>query len=271
MQNTDNEAAELLEQVKELIRRRRKGKNKISGDVEYHHSFYSANLQNERDIIIWLPPSYNNELEKKYPVLYMHDGQNIMDPKTSFSKTDWRVDETVTRLIKKNQLQEIIIVGINNTNDRLEEYSDSEKGNNYIKFITDELKPFIDKTYRTLPDKENTAVMGSSMGGLISFLIVWKHPDIFAKAACLSSSFHYDNRKIIEMIKADNDEIKDFKLYLDSGEDGLEETQLMFAELSLKGYKLGKELDYFYDRGAQHTESAWAERLERPLLFLFGK
>src|SRR5690554_6249480 len=97
MPGTEDEINELLQDAMHVIRKRKKGKNKIIGDVEYHHSFYSANLQNERDIIIWLPPSYNNELEKKYPVLYMHDGQNIMDPKTSFSKTDWRVDETVTR------------------------------------------------------------------------------------------------------------------------------------------------------------------------------
>ncbi|MFO7446982.1 MAG: alpha/beta hydrolase-fold protein [Ignavibacteriaceae bacterium] len=270
MPGTEHEAIELLEQVKKLIRHRKRGKKKIVGNVEYHRSFYSANLKNERDIIIWLPPGYN-EIDRRFPVLYMHDGQNIMDSNTSFTKTDWRVDETVTELINKDMLREIIVVGIYNTPDRLEEYSDSEKGHSYIKFLLEEVKPFIDSSYRTLPDKNNTGVMGSSMGGLISFLIVWNHPGIISKAAGLSNSFHYDDRKTIKMVKEYEGEKKDFKLYIDSGEDGVEENQLMFAELTLKDYRLGKELDYYYDIGAQHTESAWAERLERPLLFLFGK
>lgn len=271
MADTEKEAIELLEQVKNIIRQRRKGKNRIVGNVEFHRAFHSNFLNNERDILVWLPPSYDNEPQNRYPVLYMQDGQNIMDPSTSYTGTDWRIDETVTNLIKIEKINEIIIVGIYNTPDRLEEYSDSRKGHNYIKFLLEELKPFVDSSYRTMPDKDNTAVMGSSMGGLISFLITWNHPDIISKAACLSNSFHHDKRKTLAMVKESPDEKKDFRMYFDHGEDGLEENQLMFAELTLKGYQLGKELDYFYDRGADHTESAWADRLERPLLFLFGK
>ncbi len=252
------------------MRKKRIGKIKIVGEIRYHKNFKSEFLQNERDIIVWLPPGYNNDAERKFPVLYMHDGQNILNPKTSFAGMDWRVDETATKLIKGNKLEEIIIVGIYNTPDRLEEYSDSIKGNNYLKFIIEELMPFINSNYKTKTDKKNTGIMGSSMGGLISFLAVWKFPDVFGKAACLSSSFYYDDEKAIKMVKDYKSEKKKIKIYIDHGEDGLPRGQKMFCALSEKGFIIGTDIDYFYAPGAEHTENAWAERLERPLLFLFG-
>ena len=126
------------------------GKPKIIGKVEYHRKFYSKTLNNRRDIIVWLPPSYKKEKQRRYPVLYMHDGQNIMDPRTAYIGVDWQVDENISRLIKSGDLQEIIVVGIYNTPERLEEYSDSVKGKNYMKFMVEQLKPFIDKYYRTM-------------------------------------------------------------------------------------------------------------------------
>ena len=245
------------------------GRKKIIGNVKYHKNFYSKFLDNERDIIIWLPPSYKKEKGKNYSVLYMHDGQNIMDPETSYAGVDWRIDETATKLIKKNKIKEIIIVGIYNTKDRFEEYSDSEKGNLYMQFIITELKTFIDTSYRTLTDKNNSALMGSSMGGLISFLIAWKYEDVFAKAACLSSSFYYDDEKAIKLVKDYNGPKKNIKIYIDHGEDGLPRGQKMFGVLTEKGYVIGTDMDYFYDPGAQHNEAAWADRIERPLKFFF--
>ncbi len=251
-------------------RKKRIGKIKIVGDVHYHKNFKSEFLQNRRDIIVWLPPSYKDDSERIFPVLYMHDGQNILNPKTSFAGMDWRVDETATELIKTVKLEEIIIVGIYNTPNRLEEYSDSVKGNNYLKFIIEELMPFINSNYRTKTGKDDTAIMGSSMGGLISFLAAWKYPGIFSKAACLSSSFYYDDEKAIKMVKDFIGEKKKIKIYIDHGEDGLPRGQKMFCALSEKGFIIGTDIDYYYAPGAKHTENAWAERLERPLLFLFG-
>lgn len=245
-------------------------KSKIIGRVEYHRKFYSKALNNRRDIIVWLPPSYKKEKQKRYPVLYIHDGQNIMDPKTAYIGVDWQLDETAASLSKSGALQEIIIVGIYNTPERLEEYSDSTKGKSYMKFMAEQLKPFIDKYYRTLPDKEYTAVMGSSMGGLISFLLVWNYPNVFGKAACLSSSFYYDDDKAINMVKNYAGEKKKIKVYIDHGEDGLPRGQRMFCELTQKGYLIGTDIDYYYAPGADHTESEWAKRIERPLLFFFG-
>jgi predicted alpha/beta superfamily hydrolase len=250
---------------------RREDRLKIIGDVRYHRSFYSSCLDNKRDVIVWLPPSYNENLKKYYPVLYMHDGQNIMDPKTSYTGIDWRVDETLTRLIKENKIKETIVIGVYNTEDRLDEYSDSEIGGNYISFLIEELKPFIDSEYRTLTDKNNTAVMGSSMGGLISFLIAWNHSEVFSKAGCMSSSFYYNHGKAIKMVKNYSGPKKNIKIYLDHGEDALAEGQKMFCLLTKKGYFIGSDIDYYNASGAMHNEKAWADRLERPLLFFFKK
>ena len=271
----ENQIQKIIEKESELKlpkskRNRRAGKIKIVGEVKYHKNFKSEILQNERDIIVWIPPSYKNESDRKFSVLYMHDGQNIMDPKTSYAGMDWRVDETATKLIKSGKLEEIIIVGIYNTPDRLEEYSDSEKGNKYLKFIIDELMPFINSNYRTKTTNTDTAIMGSSMGGLISLLAVWKYPDVFGKAACLSSSFYYDDEKAIKMVRDYKGEKKKIKIYIDHGEDGLPRGQKMFCALGEKGFIIGTDIDYFYAPGAEHTENAWAGRLERPLLFLFG-
>src|SRR3989304_2041568 len=90
------------------------GKVKMVGNVEHLRNFYSHNLNNKRDIIAWLPPSYNKDAGRRYPVLYMHDGQNIMNPKTSFNGTDWRVDETLTKLISEDKIEEVIVIGIYN-------------------------------------------------------------------------------------------------------------------------------------------------------------
>lgn len=247
----------------------KKSREKITGKVYYHRNFHSVSLDNERDIIVWLPPSYRLKNGKKLPVLYMHDGQNIMDPETSFAGYDWRVDETVSDLIGKNKIEEIMVVGIYNTPDRLEEYSDSTKGRNYIRFITEELKPFIESKYPAKPGSENNAVMGSSMGGLISFIIAWNHADVFSKAACLSSSFYYDDEKIFKMLNESQGDKKNIKIYLDHGEDGLQRGQKMFATLTDRGYIVGTDIDYYYAPGAEHNERAWAERLARPLMFLF--
>ena len=255
-----------LIQLKKII-----GKDTVVGKVRFHRKFYSEFLKNERDIFIWLPPSYNRFKDRKYAVIYMHDGQNLIDPKTSFAGKDWRVDETVTRLIKEGRLKELIVVGIYNTKDRLEEYSDSEKGNSYLKFLIEELKPFVDKNYRTLSDRENTAIMGSSMGGLISFIAAWKYPDVFSMAGCMSSSFYYDDEKVFKMIETGNNVKPDFKIYVDHGEDGLPRGQRMFCKLTQMGFVIGKDIDYFYAPKAEHHETAWGDRLERPLLFFFGK
>ena len=148
---------ETSKSLKSLKKKRGLGRDEIVGNARLLTDFHSEHLDNYRNIIIWLPPGYNRlrNVQKKYPVLYMHDGQNLIDPKTAFAGNDWRVDETAVKLSKAKKMAEIIVIGIYNTPDRLEEYSDSVKGDLYLKFIVEELKPFIDNNYRTI-HKEST-------------------------------------------------------------------------------------------------------------------
>jgi predicted alpha/beta superfamily hydrolase len=261
----------IFRRKRKFQKKRLKGKIAVIGNVEYHREMYSRILDTKRDLFVWLPAGYEENSAKRYPVLYMHDGQNLIDPKTSFAGKDWQVDETITRLLAEHKIKEIIVVGINNSNDRLEEYSDSEKGERYRKFLIEELKAFVDSKYRTLSDNKNTAIMGSSMGGLASFLTVWKHPEVFSMAGCMSSSFYYNDDKVFKMLDEYIGPKKHIKIYIDHGEDGLVRGQKMFCKLTQMGYVIGTDLDYFYVRGAEHNETEWAKRLERPLIFFFGK
>ena len=246
----------------------------ITGTVKYHENFPSEILGNERTIIVWTPPGYENST-KRYPVLYMHDGQNIFDPNTSYLGIDWQIDETADSLIRKNQIEEILVVGIYNTENRMFEYADTEKGRAYMDFIVSELKPFIDNNYRTKTDRENTALMGSSMGGLISFYLVWRFPQVFSKAACLSTSIHWNNGAMFKEIENFKGPTKNIKIYFDNGGIGSEGQMTSFYHkvnelLVAQGFKMGEDLEYFYDEKGDHSEPAWAKRAWRPLQFLFG-
>ena len=257
---------------KRVFRKKKRTDTKaIIGNVEFHREIYSKILDKKRDFFVWLPPGYNLNPSKSYPVLYMHDGQNLIDPKISYAGKDWQVDETVTRLIKEYKIKEVIVVGIYNTGDRLEEYSDTEKGEKYLKFLIEELKAFVDSKYKTLPDPNNTAIMGSSMGGLASFLAAWKHPEVFSMTGCMSSSFYFNDDKVFKMLDEYSGPKKHIKFYIDHGEDGLVRGQKMFCKLTQMGYIIGTDLDYYFAPGAEHNESEWAKRLERPLLFFFGR
>ena len=261
----------LFKRKRKFRKKKRTDSEAVIGNVEFHRKIYSRLMDKKLDFFVWLPAGYEANPSKSYPVLYMHDGQNLIDPKVSFAGRDWQVDETLTKLIKEYKIKEIIVVGIYNTSERLEEYSDTEKGEKYRKFITEELKPFVDSKYRTIADNKNTAIIGSSMGGLVSFLIAWKHPEIFSMAGCMSSSFYYKDEKVFKMIDEYKGEKKHIKFYIDHGEDGLLRGQKMFCKLTQLGYVIGTDLDYFYARGAEHNETEWAKRLERPLIFFFGK
>lgn len=246
--------------------------NSITGNVKYHNDIYSPQLDNVRDMIVWLPPSYNTQISKRYPVLYLHDGQNVFDPSTSFLGIDWQLDETVTSLIEKDKLKEIIMVGIYNTDDRTSEYRPIQNGEKYSKFLIDTVKPFIDSTYRTLTNSSNTAVMGSSMGGLISFHLAWEFPEIFSMAGCLSPAFLVDNEEIVKRVKKTEKE-KSIKLVITNGTVDLE-TELQPAITKMINVLMDKEFDniiYEIFEDAKHNEPAWAKQVEIPLLYFFGK
>ena len=242
----------------------------ITGRAEFHRNVAGEGLL-PRDVVVWLPPGYADS-EERYPVLYMHDGQNTMDPTTSFLGTDWGIDETATRLIDEGRMRPVIVVGMYNTPQRMEDYGSGEQGAAYQRFVVDVVKPMIDQTYRTKPGRDDTAVMGSSMGGLVSFLLAWNHADVFKQAACLSPAFFPETVKLVRDAAAAPEGMR---VYMDNGTEGLEQKiqaycDDMLAALPEKGFVQGANFDWFLDQGAEHNEQAWAARLERPLLFLFG-
>lgn len=250
-----------------------KPEDRITGAVRFHRQMEGEGLL-PRDIVVWLPPGYKTRKNKRYPVLYMHDGQNIFDPVTAYAGVDWEADETATRLIKQKKMRDIIIVGIYNTKDRDQEYSLCPRGRLYMHFIVERLKPFIDRTYRTLPGREHTAIMGSSLGGLISFLLIWQYPRVFSLAGCLSPSFVYRREQAIKFLKKSPAPDEPVRILMDCGGRGGERLlyrgcKKVLRILRRKGISPGKDFQFYYDAKADHSESAWAARLWRHFQFLF--
>ena len=183
-------------------------------------NFYIPQLDKKRRIWIYLPPDYEST-SKNYSVIYMHDGQNLFDESTSFSG-EWEVDETLNKIYKEKKLG-LIVVGIENGGSkRLDEYSPWKntkygggEGDAYVKFIVQTLKPYVDKNYRTYPDSNNTAIIGSSMGGLISYYAALKHPTVFSKSGVFSPSFWF-SEKSFDYAK-ENGNLNDSKMFLLAG------------------------------------------------------
>ena len=254
------------------------GQDTIRGKVD-HLGIRSYPGLKDREVIVWLPTAYFENPGKLFPVLYAHDGQNMVDCGTAFLNNDWRADDTIERMAENNQIDPPIMVCIYNTDDRLEEYNDTEIGRRYLAFIVHDLKPFIDKHYRTEKSVAHTSVIGSSMGGLISFLAAWYHPTVFGQAACLSPMFWGKTTVNVEAWKmVENNPEHELKanIYMDNGTVELERKLMpgcknMLRVLKTRGYKKNKNLIWFRDEGAWHNEKAWAERLWRPLQYLYGK
>ena len=247
----------------------------ITGQVKYHEQMGYKDLL-PRDIIVWLPPKYYQNTNERYPVLYMHDGQNLFDPTTSFTGVDWQIDETADSLIKENIITPIIVVGIGNTEDRSAEYGETEKSVMYMEFIVNKLKPIIDNTYRTKPGRDFTAVGGSSSGGLISFLLAWNYSSYFSKAACFSPAFKYGDRDFTTIVSDYNGEKKDITFYINNGGQGVDKilqpgVEVMVTKLQNKGYSLYEDLFVNIVPSAHHNEAAWAKKMHIPLKLFFQK
>jgi predicted alpha/beta superfamily hydrolase len=238
----------------------------ITGTVAYHRQLTGEGIA-PRDIIVWLPPDYTTNKKKRYPVVYMQDGQNSVDPATSAFGIDWQIDEASDSLIRNKITPSFIAVGIYNTADRSKEYTPSESGAAYMNFVVKKVKPLVDSAYRTKSDAKNTIVGGSSAGGLISFMLAWEYPGVFSKAICMSPAFkimHIDYVKTV----LESKEKKNVFFYIDNGGVGLE-TQLqpgideMMTALKQKGYKEGRDYFYLLDPTAKHFESDWAKRFPK--------
>lgn len=262
----------------------------LTGDIRSHKNFHSKILNNDRDVLVYLPPGYDATKSRRYSVLYMHDGQNLFDGATSFIPgQEWRVDETAQRLIAAGKIEPLIIVGINNAGkDRINEYTPAEdakhkmggKADLYGRMLVEELKPFIDSHYRTKKDSEHTGLGGSSLGGLVSLYLAVKYPAVFRRAAVVSPSVWFANMQIVHYVDALPKKPK-VRIWMDIGtkeggtteeaQQTVKDARLLKETLINKGWRLGKDLNYFEAGGAEHNEGAWAARVESILTFLFPR
>lgn len=261
----------------------------LTGDVRIHKSFHSNVLANDRDVIVYLPPGYDSAKHKRYAVFYMHDGQNLFDGATSFIPgQEWRVDETAQRLIAAGKIEPLIVVGVYNTKDRIDEYTPAAdakykqggKADIYGRMLVGELKPFIDSQYRTKRDAKHTGLGGSSLGGLASLYLALKYPKVFGCAAVVSPSVWFANKQIVHYVE-ELAKKPDLRIWIDIGtkegrteaeaQQSVDDSQLLRDTLVKQGWKLGKDLEYFEAVGAEHNETAWAVRVESILTFLFPR
>lgn len=243
--------------------------------------FHSRFLPDDRDISIYLPEQYLSQPSRRFPVFYLHDGQNLFDGRTSYVvNRTWRAHSTADLLTRENLIEPVILVGVANTGTRrMAEYTPTRdprlgggEGGRYGRLLVEDLKPCIDSRFRTLSDPANTALGGSSLGGLITLALGLEYPDIFGKLAVMSPSVWWDNRSLLGLVNAIRAK-PPLKIWLDMGTaEGLRhlrDTDLLHRRLALRGWKDGVDLKYLRVAGAVHDEDAWAARFDQVLRFLF--
>lgn len=281
----------------------------VAGSIRRHENFASQ-FVTARNVDVWLPGNYSDK--KKYNVLYMHDGQMLFDSNSTWNHQAWEVDDVITKLHKEGKIQDLIVVGVwNGGNTRHTDYfpqrpyenlSPAEKdtvtaqlqragrtneifkpvSDNYLKFLVQELKPFIDSTYSTLTKKENTFIMGSSMGGLISMYAICEYPGVFGGAACLSThwpgTFILDNnpmpKAFITYLQTHLPQPGGNTIYFDCGNQTLDALypgiqKQVDAMMKAKGFTARNWMTKYFP-GEDHSEKAWRKRLDIPLVFLLG-
>ena len=266
-------------------------------------------LNAARTVQIYLPTSYPRETDRRYPVLYLHDGQNLFSSAGTnicFGWGNWELDKTVDELSRVGKMQEVILVAIDNSPARYAEYCGRHHGGgtnanteyeNYVSFLVQELRPRIDSRYRTRPEPRNTGAMGSSMGGICSVVLAWDHPEAFGKAASLSGAFQVEQTHFLNnVLHPYQGKAKPTRLYLDSGtvdfmggDDGQKLTSAVVEEYKRIGW--GENLMHYVDlkpltlaeletaglrrdkwgeaQTSQHNEFYWRLRVWRALTFLF--
>lgn len=255
----------------------------LTGNIQYHRDFRARFLRDNRDVIVYLPPGYETELDSRYPVIYMQDGQNLFDAATAFAGNEWGLDEIAEDLISNGLIQPLIVVGVYNAGTkRLGEYTHVSDGRghggrarNYTRSIVKDLKPMIDTTYRTLPDCANTGMGGSSLGGLVSLYAGLAYPEVFGRLIVMSPSVWWANRDIIRQVRKYG-HTPGQKIWLDMGtcegakpEDCLRDARDLRDALLRSGWQMHRDIEFMEDEGAAHHEAAWGRRMRDALQFLF--
>jgi predicted alpha/beta superfamily hydrolase len=251
-----------------------------AGQLRKHENFRSRFLRNQRDLIVYIPPGYDDQPGRYFPVLYLHDGQNLFDGATSFIPgMDWHVGQTADHFIRTGVVEPLIIVGMYNTKARIREYTPTRvpklgggRADRYAKFLIEEVKPFIEREYRTMQGPQHTGIGGSSLGGLVSLYLGLKHSWIFGRIAALSPSVWWNQRVILRFAEAAPVEPRP-RIWLDIGtREGprIVDDVERFRDLLLwKGWQPNRDLHYERVEGAEHNEAAWAARVGPFLRFLF--
>lgn len=247
------------------------------------YRFHSAILPEpyDRRISVYLPVAYMAEPARRFPVFYLHDGQNLFDDRTSYVPGHpWRAHTTADRLAAAGEIEPLILVGVDNTGlRRMAEYTPTRdfkhgggEGRDYARLLIEELKPLIDNSYRTRLDPANTAVGGSSLGGLISLFLGIEYPSVFGKIAVMSPSVWWNNRSILSFVEAPFAR-PELRIWLDMGlNEGakhLRDTDQLFRLLKRRGWREHIDLAYQRVPGGVHSEDAWADRFDDVLRFLF--
>jgi predicted alpha/beta superfamily hydrolase len=259
----------------------------LSGNIERIDGFESKALGNRRNLIVYLPPNYAQETLKKYPVVYMHDGQNVFDGMTSYiPNQEWRADETAESLINAGIIEPMIIVAIENGGaERGNEFlptkfkmGNSEVGGKadlYGKMLIDEIMPIINDRYRTKLGPSNTGLIGSSFGGVVSSYLGITRPDVFGRLGVLSPSVWVDNKVLLSMVKPLEKKQPRSRIWIDiggkEGEGSVENTRSLFDAYVKSGWKPSKDVVLVVEPNAEHNENAWARRLPSILTYLFPK
>ncbi|WP_372629306.1 alpha/beta hydrolase [Cohnella sp.] len=254
--------------------------------IETINQFRSECLGNERDIFVYLPPGYDQESDRTYPVLYVHDGQNVFH--AAFNGQSWNLHHVCDRLIAEGRIDKLIVVAVANMgSERNSEFAHQGlftealdypcRGESYEHFLTEELKPYIDRTYRTKRESCHTALMGSSRGGLVTYHIGFRRSDVFGNLAMLSPYFaQFDEGGMTHLpIVQHFTRKRPLRLWIDAG--GMEgmtvrvdHVRNMAERLLEIGYRSGEDLMFCYEPRAEHNEEAWEKRVHAPLLYFFG-
>jgi predicted alpha/beta superfamily hydrolase len=253
----------------------------VSGpNLRKHEKFQSRFLRNQRDLIVYLPPGYDAQPGQRFPVLYLHDGQNLFDGATSFIPgMDWHVGQTADESIYADAVEPLIIVGMYNTQARIREYTPTHvprlgggRADRYAKFLIEEVKPFIEREYRTVNGPQNTGIGGSSLGGLVSLYLGLKLSNTFGKIAALSPSVWW-NQRVMNRFALKYEAQSRPRIWLDVGtrEGGrtVQDVEQFRDVLLQKGWRLEQDLHYERIEGAEHNEAAWAQRVGPFLRFLY--